>query len=388
MKKEYLILIIIVLIIIASSIDFYPLTNIFNPKEDVALSEDSPIGIVNLTQKSIIVPESFDNVYPENKVVNLPEDLSISVYAAGLGKVRFLEFNDNLLYASQPRQGRIIALPDKNNDGIADEIITVAESLNYPHGIEFYKGVMYVAVMDGVVKLEDKDKDGIYETKQQIISGIPEGGNHITRTIRILDDKIYLSVGSSCNICLDNPKRAAILQYNLDGSNEGIYASGLRNSVGIIFKDGLLWGTDNGADYLGEDFPPEEINIIEKNKDYGWPRCHGDNYEHPDYGTGTCNNVEKPYIKIQAHSAPLGLRFASEEFPYQGLFVAHHGSWNRKVPVGYKVVRIKDPEGNPVVEDFIEGFMVSKFGRPVDIIFNEEKMFLSDDKAGVIFLIK
>jgi glucose/arabinose dehydrogenase len=235
-----------------------------------------------------------------------------------------------------------------------------------------------------------------------IVPNLPTGG-HSTRTIGFgPDGKLYLSIGSSCNVCTErDARRAAIYQYNPDGSGERQFASGLRNAVGFVWQPGTgnLWATNNGRDGLGDDLPPETINLVREGNDFGWPYCHNGRIPDQQFGQGrSCSAVTKPAIEVQAHSAPLGLAFyTGQTFPadYNGdLFVAYHGSWNRSVPTGYKVVRTRFQNGQPTgqVEDFATGWLPegsrSSWGRPVDVSVGPDgSLFVSDDTLGVIYRI-
>ncbi len=155
---------------------------------------------------------------------------------------------------------------------------------------------------------------------------------------------------------------------------------------------GELYATENSRDWLGEDLPPDEINVIKNNKHYGWPFCYGNNIPDPEFGDKNCELREPSFVDLQAHSAPLGLAFNfGNNFPDElkgSLFVAYHGSWNRKVPTGYKIVRI-DIE-NKEIYDFATGWLqdTKVLGRPVDVIFDKDGvMYVSDDNAGVIYRI-
>ncbi|HEY4032394.1 MAG TPA: PQQ-dependent sugar dehydrogenase, partial [Ktedonobacteraceae bacterium] len=159
-------------------------------------------------------------------------------------------------------------------------------------------------------------------------------GNHITRTVLIgPDGNLYVSIGSTCNVCIEtNPQRATVWVYRLDGSNGHLYAKGLRNAVGMAINplNNQMWVTDNGRDLLGDNIPPETVYALQAGGDYGWPRCHAGNIIDPTFGhPGDCNGIVQPLVKMQAHSAPLGLAFnEAKQFPprYHGLFVAFHGS--------------------------------------------------------------
>ena len=185
-------------------------------------------------------------------------------------------------------------------------------------------------------------------------------------------------------------------RYNIDGSGGELIASGLRNTVGFTWDPaGELWGTDNGRDNIGDDLPPDEVNIITPGKNYGWPFCYGAGVVNPEYAddpqrVSFCESTEPPAVELQAHSAPLGLRFLEDPaWPPEwqdNLFIAFHGSWNRTQPTGYKVVRV---DRDRQVSDFITGWLDPNsgdyWGRPVDIIFANNKMYISDDFSGSIY---
>jgi glucose/arabinose dehydrogenase len=340
---------------------------------------------------------------PPPEALYLPEGFAVGVYADGLRDPRMMALGpDGQLYVAERGAGRIIRLPDRNNDGIMDGLEVVAGVLKSPSSIAFYKdGSLYVGETQRVLRLSEPDASGVFQRGEVLIPDLPAGG-HNTRTVLFSPDwtKLYVSIGSSCNVCVeDDPRRAAIVRYNPDGSDEEVFASGLRNAVGITFRPGTdeLWATNNGRDMLGDDQPPETIYRVEGGVDYGWPRCHAARIVDPDMGSeGDCKGVGIPMVEMQAHSAPLGLTFyTGDQFPeaYQGdLFVAFHGSWNRSVPTGYKVVRIPMQGGVPgAVEDFAAGWLLEgglDWGRPVDVITGSGgELYVSDDGSGRIYRI-
>ena len=318
---------------------------------------------------------------------------------------------DGILFVTLPstaglysdwRGGTVFALPDRDGDGVADEVRAVIEDLrDSPHGLIFYGGYLYLAE-HGTVSRYPYLGDGKVEGTREVIVDLPFGRGHLSRTLGInRSDKMYVSVGSSCNVCEESDqRRATIMEYNPDGSGERVFAEGVRNSVGFVFHPSTdeIWATENGRDNLGNDLPPDEINILRSGQDYGWPYCYGKNIPDPAFDdSDRCTATEETVHDLQAHSAPLGLRFVSSaQFPaeWQGdLLVAYHGSWNRSPPTGYKVVRL-DVEGNSIVgeEDFISGWLLdngTSVGRPVDLIFGPEDgaLYISDDKAGVIYRV-
>jgi glucose/arabinose dehydrogenase len=306
------------------------------------------------------------------------------------------------LYTGDRSGGTVFALPDRDKDGRADEVIPVIAGLrNLPHGLAFYNGYLYVAEEDSVSRYLYLG-DGDVGPREVIVNNLPAAPGHSSRTIAFGgSDKMYVSIGSSCNACEESDqRRAAIMEYSPDGTGEHIFAQGIRNAVGFVFHPvtGEIWATENGRDRLGDDIPPDEINIVREGQHYGWPFCFGKMVPDPTFNDSPrCSATVESLHDLQAHSAPLGLRFIdSPLFPeeWQGdLLVAYHGSWNRSEPTGYKVVRMA-VDGSKIVaeEDFIHGWLLdsgSSAGRPVDLIFGPEDgaLYISDDKAGVVYRV-
>jgi len=321
-----------------------------------------------------------------------------------------------VLLLSESGEGNVVALPDRKHIGKAERIVTVLQGLNEPHGLAFYEGKLYVAENDKVRRY-DWDETNLRATTPVKLADLPTGGGHSTRSLVFLNGKMYVSAGSSCNACIEkDPRRATVMEFNPDGSGMKILAKGLRNAVGLAVnpKTDTVWVTVNGRDWLGDDLPPETIYDLGKDGgDGGWPYCYGDRVPDSNFtkssegaGNGTgedrCKNVLEPKVQMQAHSAPLGLAFyEGTQFPAEyrnNIFVAFHGSWNRSIPTGYKVVRVKvDDKGQPEggAEDFITGWLAPGetkkgrwMGRPVGIVFGSDgSMYLSDDSGGVIYRI-
>jgi glucose/arabinose dehydrogenase len=326
------------------------------------------------------------------------------VFAAGLGKARFMAWSpegDLLITEMAPSDGKVSILPDRDRDGVADERIIFARGLRNPHGLAFRDGFLYVAEEHRVVRLRWQGGQPATELPEVVVPDIPVGG-HSTRTIGFgPDGKLYLAIGSSCNVCDErDARRAAIMQYNADGSSGRVYAQGLRNAVGFVWRPGSdeLWATNNGSDGLGDDFPPETLNLVRDGDDFGWPYCHNGQRRDEQFGRlGSCDRVTRPAIEVQAHSAPLGLAFyTGGAFPadYGGdLLVAFHGSWNRTTPTGYKVIRARFANGQPTgqTEDFITGWLDAAgkhWGRPVDIsVGPDSSLYISDDYQGVVYRV-
>lgn len=348
-------------------------------------------------------PSQGAQAIPPAKPIALPPGFHINVFAEGLDGPRMMAVGpDGQLYVAERGADRIIRLPDRDGDGTADAVQVVAGGLQAPSSLAFFRdGSLYVGETTRVLRLSQPDDQGVFQKRETVIGDLPAGG-HSTRTVLFSPDwsSLYVSIGSSCNVCNEqDSRRAAIMRYNPDGSGGELFARGLRNAVGITFRPGTdeLWATNNGRDMLGDDQPPETINLVRQGEDFGWPRCHAGRIIDPDFGSpGACQGVTAPVVEMQAHSAPLGLAFyTGEQFPseYRGdLFVAFHGSWNRSVPTGYKVVRIPMQDGKPgTVQDFATGWLEangSSWGRPVDVVSGVDgSLYVSDDGGGNIYRI-
>jgi glucose/arabinose dehydrogenase len=367
--------------------------------------------------------------------LQLPPGFHINIFAEGLGYVRLMTFSPqgDLVASSSsrelagaqcsggtcvPNDGRVFVLPDRDRDGVADRTVVFAEPLDRPQGLAYRDGVLYVGAYSQVVRLPDRDGDLRADDVEVVVPNLPTGPSHWSRNIAFgPDGKLYVHAGSSCNVCEEaDERRAAITQYNADGTGERVFARGLRNAVGITFHPttGELWATNNNRDLLDDNFPPEFVSIVRDGDHFGWPFCHV-GVPDPDFGyLGDCSRTRAPTVFLPPHSAPLGLAFyTGQQFPaeYRGdLFVALHGSWNRSVPQGYKVVRIPMAGGVPgPVEDFISGWLPAQpdcnnlpadaerdavvcrgnaWGRPVGLAVGPDgAMYLSDDRAGLIYRI-
>src|SRR3989339_283734 len=365
----------------------------------------------------------------------LPDGFAISVFAQDLDGPRVMHTGQRgELLVSIPTQGKIVALRDTNGDNVSDETIDVVSDLNKPHGFTFGDCIttcielnpdgtgggchdvceLYVAE-EHVVSRYNYDIDTYQVFDRKEITALPQGGRHTTRSLQFIsDDMLLVSIGSSCNVCdEEDNRRASIIAVEPETGAWQHYATGLRNSVFMTTHPttGEVWATEMGRDLLGDDLPPDEINIIKSReldsndvpKDYGWPLCYGKNvfdsdYDQRDYGIDPCNennNKIGSYIDLPAHVAPLGFAFIPHsegwpEYMWGDLLVAYHGSWNSTKPVGYKVVRLDfDAEGNYVGSyDFVSGWLTDDgaLGRPVDILVEPDGvMYISDDKAGVIY---
>ena len=309
---------------------------------------------------------------------------------------------------------RITMLRDKNNDGVADSSYVFAENLNQPFGMLILNKNFYVANTDGLVRFDYNLGNTKLAGTGSSVVGLPAGkpNQHWTRNIIANNkgDKIYIAVGSATNMAdkgLEKEiRRANILEINTDGTGEKIYASGLRNPVGMDWAPGtgVLWTAVNERDLLGEDLVPDYLVGVKEGGFYGWPFSyfgqHADPRMKEQQRPDLVSKTIEPDLSLGPHTASLGLKFYDKAaFPEKyknGAFITQHGSWNRKNLSGYKVVFVPFANGKPTgkVEDFLTGFLVPGStdsevrGRPVGIALLEDgSMLISDDVNGIIWRI-
>jgi len=337
--------------------------------------------------------------------IRVPAGFAIGVFATEVPGVRFLRpLPGGGLLATTPRAGKVWLLaPDRDGDGRSDSARVLLEGLERPHGLDLYESWLYVAEGSGVGRVRiDPGSGELAGRYERVVNGLPEGGNHWSRTVRFGPDGwMYVSVGSSCNACLENDeRRAAMLRFQPDGSEGEIFATGLRNSAGFDWRPGTdaLYATDNGRDLLGDDFPPCELNLVRRGGFYGWPFANGDRVADPEWGSRSerVRNSIPPAHLFGAHVAPLGIVFLrNPALPaeWRGTaLVALHGSWNRTSKSGYKVVSLHWADDGKIAErDFLVGFEENEnvIGRPVDVAeASDGTIYVSDDYASSIYWVK
>ncbi len=415
----------------------------------VAVSATTPATTTERTLLPTVVPsatvasdpaaEGTGNVIvpPVDAVADrlqVPAGFAVRLFAEGLSKPRLMTIGpDGALYVADQNAGTIVRLPDANGDGVADATEVVAEGLAGAHSVEWFDGWLYVASYGQVNRLQDQDGDGTFETQELVTDNIPGTGGHSSRTLHFgPDGKLYVAAGSSSNNEPESdPRRAAILRFNPDGSipednpfasdpderRQPVFAEGLRNSVDFLFlPDGRLWANHNGSDMLGDDIPPEEIVIqVEAGNHYGWPYCYTPVEGTVPSGTeevrdervdlnpdvfASCSEAVPALFTDLAHYAPLGMtQYNASAFPadYQGnLFVAYHGSWNSTEPRDCRVQMIVVQDGQPTEsQPFLTGFRESEsqscnqaWGRPAGVVVgNDGALYVSDDQNGQIYRV-
>jgi glucose/arabinose dehydrogenase len=325
---------------------------------------------------------------------------TVTVVAAGLGGPRFMDFDSarNLLVGAA-RQGVVYRFPF--TEGQLGEPEVLISGLQQPASVALFTAddvdYLYVGEITQVSRFR-YDPAGPVGDQEIIIPNLPTGG-HRTRTVVFgPDEMLYLAVGSSCNICLeDEPLRATVSRANPDGSELEVIATGLRNPVGLAFQPGtdLLWATVNERDSQGNEIPPDLVTIVEEGANYGWPQCMPPDATPQESGVD-CSGVTPPTIGIQAHSAPLGLAFLEGEgIPDElngDLIVVQHGSWNREPPAAPKLLLIDFEDGQPVgARDFVSGWQDANFerwGRPAGVVVAPDgSLIVSDDTSGLLYRI-
>jgi len=335
--------------------------------------------------------------------IKLPPGFRIDIYANDVDDARSMALGTRgTLFVGTRRAGKVYAITDRDGDGKADGVVTIASGLNMPNGVAFRDGALYVAEVSRILRFDSIEERLSKPPRPVIVNeSFPRDKHHGWKFIRFgPDGLLYIPVGAPCNIC--NPKDnryATIMKMKADGSGLEIFAQGVRNTVGFDWdpRTKELWFTDNGRDWMGDDMPPDELNHApRKGMHFGFPFCHGGDIPDPEFGElQPCSQFTPPVMKLGPHVAALGMRFYTgpmfpEEYRNQ-IFIAEHGSWNRTTPIGYRISLVRFLENRAVsYEVFADGWLDGLLtrGRPVDVlVMPDGALLVSDDRAGVIYRI-
>ncbi len=398
--------------------------------------------VTTITRDTVQLPEpyatkstaNFSNVkeWPQDKTPVAPAGFTVSRFADTLKNPRWIYIgpNGDIFVAesstekggiksavknaisgksksqnSEASANRITIFRDTDHNGIPEVRNVFLTGLNQPLGMLILNNSFYVANTDGLMQFPYKEGQTSITGKGKKILELPAGGynNHWTRNLLAGKDgkKIYITVGSGSNVAehgiANEVRRANILEINPDGTGEKIYASGIRNPVGLEYAPGtnVLWTSVNERDELGDELVPDYLTGVKEGGFYGWPYAYFGSHEDPRLKGQAPDLVKKtivPDVSLGAHTASLGLAFDEKKnFPGKyagGAFIGQHGSWNRSQLSGYKVVFVPFKNGKPTgpMEDFLTGFITGQdkdvFGRPAGVAFTQDGSLLVADDAG------
>ena len=335
--------------------------------------------------------------------VRLPPGFRITVYAAEVPNARQMALGPpGVVFVGSKAEGKVYAVVDRDGDHKADGVHVIASGLNSPSGVAYRDGALYAAAVSRVLRWRDVARDLAHPPPPEVVSdAFPSDAHHGWKFIAFgPDGRLYVPVGAPCNICpLPGPLHATITRLDVAGGPPEVVARGVRNSVGFDFQPGTgaLWFTENGRDWLGEDQPPDELNRLTRvGEHFGFPFCHGAGVPDPEHNGGrACAQFSAPARLLDPHVAAIGMRFyTGTMFPEKyrgGVFIAEHGSWNRKAPIGYRVSFVKVEGGRATsYEPFAEGWLKDRTasGRPADVlVMPDGALLVSDDKAGRLYRI-
>lgn len=345
--------------------------------------------------------DSLLKSYGLEKII-LPQGFRLSVFAKVPNARSMVWGSGGTLFVGNRDQDKVYAVVDRDKNGIADSVYVIDEGLTMPCGVAFRDGSLYVAEISRILRYDDIENQLATPPEPVVVyDKFPTDTHHGWKYIAFgPDGKLYVPVGAPCNVCEKKDSvYASITRMNPDGSGLEIYAKGIRNSVGFDWhpQTGELWFTDNGRDNMGDEIPNCELNYAPKaGMHFGFPYCHQGTIPDPDFGKNhNCSDYTAPAALMGPHVAPLGMRFyTGDMFPAEfknKIFIAQHGSWNRSIPIGYRVMTAT-VENNKVTsyEPFAEGWLQDStvLGRPADIeMAPDGALLISDDDKGLIYRV-
>lgn len=336
--------------------------------------------------------------------VRLPDGFEIDLYAENVPNARSLALGPGgTVFVGSRQAGKVYALVDADGDQRAERVRVIAENLNSPNGVALRGGALFVAEMHRILRFDDIENRLENPPAPVVVNDqFPDETHHGWKYIAFgPDDRLYVPVGAPCNNCLrEDPRFASIMRMRPDGSELEIFARGIRNTVGFDWhpQTAVLWFTNNGRDWMGDDLPPDTLHRApEKGLHFGFPYCHAGDIPDPEFGDRrSCDAFAPPAIDLGPHVAALGMKFyTGTMFPsgYRNdIFIAEHGSWNRTVPIGYRITRVT-LEGSRAVSYnvFAAGWLQGEtaWGRPVDVlVMPDGSLLVSDDRAGAVYRIR
>lgn len=334
--------------------------------------------------------------------LQLPPGFEVEIYSDDVPDARSLALGpQGTVFVSTRQEGSIYALVDDSGDQRADRRVTIVRGMNMPNGIAFRGGDLYVAAVDRVWRFRDIENRLDDPPEAELVSdAYPSDWHHGWKFIAFgPDERLYIPIGAPCNIC-NQSGYARITALDVDNGQVEVFAEGVRNTVGFDWhpRTGEFWFTDNGRDWMGDEQPPDELNRAPRaGMHFGFPYCHGQGIEDPEYGGGhECTDYTAPVQDLDPHVAALGMRFyTGTMFPAEyrnRIFIAEHGSWNRTTKTGHRVsMVVLDGNNAAAYEPFIEGWLQpggSAWGRPVDVlVMPDGALLVSDDHAGAVYRV-
>ena len=334
--------------------------------------------------------------------LKVPAGFKVELWASGMANARSMtESPSGTIFVGTRFAGNVYAVVNKDGKR---EVKTIAKGLHRPNGVAFVNGSLYVAELSRIIRYDNIEQNlDNPPTPVVVFDALPKDEPHGWKYLKLSPDGqyLYFQIGTPANIVVPPSTHATINRLNLKTNTIETVATGVRNSVGMDFqpvtKD--LWFTNMGRDWAGEDLPNDTLNRLTRPKgmNFGYPYCHQGDWLDPEFGKGrSCDEFDKPVLKLGAHVSPIGLRFyTGSQFPaeYKGnIFIAEYGSWNRTKKAGYQVVRVVlDAKNNPVkLEPFVTGWLQGEeyWGRPADVqVIKDGSLLISDGEAGAIYRV-
>lgn len=337
---------------------------------------------------------------PPLQHLQVPRGFQVSVFSDAVPDAREMAVGPKGIVFVGSNKGKVFALVDANHDGRADNVRVIASGLDRPSGVAMRGGDLYVSAVNQILRFPDIGDHLDDPPQPQVVTDkLPDQTHAGGRFIAFgPDGKLYVPMGAPCNVC-DKPGFAKLIRMNADGGGFQDVDYGIRNTVGFDWqpRTHTLWFTDNGRDLLGDNVPSDELNRVDKpGENFGFPFCHEGDVSDPEFGKGhPCSHYAPPALKLGAHVASLGMRFyIGSMFPasFKGaIFIAEHGSWNRSIKSGYRVV-VVHVDGSKVRDQqtFLTGFLDGQktLGRPVDVLpLQDGSLLVSDDHNGAIYRV-